>query len=121
MLFGQIKLWLPLDELNNSIADKKHTPQTAVFNVDQFNKQTNFRAEIDLRGIRGEEAIEQLDEWLHDAHMLGMLTLRIIHGRGHGILRKLIFSHLKAKSFVESFEHETEQLGGDGVTLVKIK
>jgi DNA mismatch repair protein MutS2 len=121
VLFGQIKLWLPLDELNNSIADKKHVPQTAVFNVDQFNKQTNFRAEIDLRGIRGEEAIEQLDEWLHDAHMLGMLTLRIIHGRGHGILRKLIFSHLKTKSFVESFEHETEQLGGDGVTLVKIK
>ena len=121
VLFGQIKLWMTLDELNPSVADKKHVPQTAVFNVDHFNKQSNFRAEIDLRGIRGDAAIEQLDEWLLDAHMLGMLTLRIIHGRGHGILRKLIFSHLKAKSFVESFEHETEQLGGDGVTLVRIK
>lgn len=121
VLFGQIKLWLPLSELNNSVADKKHIPKTATFNADNFNKQSQFRAEIDLRGIRGEAAIEQLDNWLHDAHMLGMFTLRIIHGRGFGILRKLIMDHLKSTPFVEHFEHETEQLGGDGVTLVKIR
>lgn len=120
VLFGVVKIWLPLDELYASEPDKKHIPKTATFNVDHFNKQTSFRAEIDLRGIRGEEAIEKLDNWLHDAHLLGMHSLRIIHGRGYGILRKLILEHLKSLAFVESYEHESEQLGGDGVTLLRI-
>lgn len=121
VLFGQVKIKLPLSELEPSIADKKHIPKTATFNADHFHKQSTFRAEIDLRGIRGEEAIARLDEWLHDAHLLGMFSLKIVHGRGYGILRKLIFEHLKSLPFVEHFEHESEQLGGDGVTLVRIR
>lgn len=121
VLFGQVTMWFPLAELYNSVADKKHVPKTATFNVQLFEKQSNFRAELDLRGIRGEEAINKLDEWLNDAHMLGMFTLRIVHGRGHGILRKLIVDHLKSLKFVKSYEHESEQLGGDGVTLVRIE
>lgn len=120
VLFGHVTMWLPLSDLQHSKADKKHTPKTATFNADLYEKQNNFRAELDLRGVRGEEAIEKLDNWLHDAHLLGMLSLKIIHGRGHGILRKLITDHLKSLKFVEHFEHETEQLGGDGVTLVRI-
>jgi DNA mismatch repair protein MutS2 len=121
VLFGQVTMWLPLSELYSSVPDKKHQPKTATFNARLFEKQSNFRAELDLRGVRGEEAIQQLENWLHDAHLLGMFTLKIVHGRGHGILRKLIIEHLKSTPFVVSFEHETEQLGGDGVTLVKIK
>lgn len=121
VLFGQITMWVPLQELYSSAPDKKHQPKTATFNARLFEKQSNFRAELDLRGVRGEEAILQLENWLYDAHLLGMFTLKIIHGRGHGILRKLIIEHLKSTPFVEHFEHETEQLGGDGVTLVEIK
>ena len=120
VLFGQIKLTLPLAELQNAQADKKHIPKTATFNAEQFNKQSQFRSEIDLRGVRGEEAIAKLDNWIHDAHLLSVFTVRIIHGRGFGILRKLIIEHLKSLPFVDSFEHESEQLGGDGVTIVKI-
>jgi DNA mismatch repair protein MutS2 len=49
-----------------------------------------------------------------------MFSLKIVHGRGYGILRKLIIEHLRSVKFVKSFEHESEQLGGDGVTLVAI-
>jgi DNA mismatch repair protein MutS2 len=120
VLFGHITMWVPLEQLYNSHADKKHIPKTATFNARLFEKQSTFRAELDLRGVRGEEAIKQLDDWVHDAHLLGMFTLKVVHGRGHGILRKLIIEHLRSINFVDSWEHETEQLGGDGVTVVKI-
>lgn len=121
VLFGQVTMWMPLEELYASLPDKKHQPKVATFNASLFEKQTSFRAELDLRGVRGEDAIQKLDDWLHDAHLLGMLSLKIIHGRGHGILRKLIIEHLKSTKFVKQFEHESEQLGGDGVTLVRIE
>lgn len=121
VLFGQITMWLPLTELHHSTPDKKHVPKTATFNARLFEKQSNFRAELDLRGVRGEEAIAKLDDWLNDAHLLGMFSLKIVHGRGYGILRKLISEHLRSVKFVKSFEHESEQLGGDGVTLVSIR
>lgn len=121
VLFGQITMWLPLAELQHSAPDKKHVPKTATFNARLFEKQSNFRAELDLRGVRGEEAIAKLDDWLNDAHLLGMFSLKIVHGRGYGILRKLISEHLRSVKFVKSFEHESEQLGGDGVTLVSIR
>ena len=120
VLFDAVKIWLPLNELQSSKANVKHQPKTATFNVDLFNKQTQFRAEIDLRGVRGEEAIKQLDNWIHDAHSLGMSSLRILHGRGFGILRKLIMDYLNHSKLVKHFEHETEQLGGDGVTIVRL-
>lgn len=120
VLFGQVTMWMPLSELYSSVADKKHVPKTATFNIGLFEKQSNFKAELDLRGVRGEEAIKQLEDWLNDAHLLGMFSLKIVHGRGHGILRKLILDHLKSTKFVKGFQHESEQLGGDGVTLVDI-
>lgn len=120
VIFGHVKLWVPLGELILTSPERKKEARTASFQPELYNKQVNFRAELDLRGIRGEDAIAKLDEWLHDARLLGMYSLRIIHGRGYGILRKMIQEHLRSLSFVEHFEHESEQLGGDGVTLVRI-
>ena len=120
VLFDSVKIWLPLNELQAAKANIKHQPKTATFNVDLFNKQTQFRAEIDLRGIRGEEAMKQLDNWINDAHSLGMSSLRVVHGRGFGILRKLIIDYLTHSKLVKHYEHETEQLGGDGVTIITL-
>lgn len=120
VLFDSVKIWLPLNELQAAKANIKHQPKTATFNVDLFNKQTQFRAEIDLRGIRGEEAMKQLDNWINDAHSLGMSSLRVVHGRGFGILRKLIVDYLTHSKLVKHYDHETEQLGGDGVTIITL-
>jgi DNA mismatch repair protein MutS2 len=120
VLFDSVKIWLPLNELQAAKANIKHQPKTVTFNVDLFNKQTQFRAEIDLRGIRGEEAMKQLDNWINDAHSLGMSSLRVVHGRGFGILRKLIVDYLTHSKLVKHYDHETEQLGGDGVTIITL-
>lgn len=93
----------------------------ATFNVKLFEKQSAFNIDLDLRGVRGEEAILKLNQWLEDAHLLGHSNLKIVHGRGYGILRKLILENLKSNKLVKHFEHESEQLGGDGVTLVRLK
>ena len=86
-----------------------------------FDKQSSFSLDIDLRGVRGEEAILKLEQWLEDAHLLGHANLKVVHGRGFGILRKLILEQLKSNPLVKHFEHESDQLGGDGVTLVRLK
>ncbi|MES2616574.1 MAG: Smr/MutS family protein [Bacteroidota bacterium] len=123
VLFGIMKMWVPLDELQRTTrtADKKASKQMAVFNARLYDKQTNFSIELDLRGVRGEEAMLKLEQWLEDAHLLGHGNLKIVHGRGFGILRKLIHEHLKKTTFVKHYEHESEQLGGDGVTLIRLK
>lgn len=120
--FGHITMWLPIEQIEKTNKDKqKPKPQTATFNVHLYEKQTNFSMELDLRGVRGEEAIDTLEKWLIDANLLGFSSLKIVHGRGHGILRKLVHAKLKSMPFVKKYEHENEQLGGDGVTLVNLK
>ena len=122
VLFGSIKMWVPLNELQKTskTAQKKES-KIAEFNVRMFDKQSSFSLDIDLRGGRGEEAILKLQQWLEDAHLLGHANLKVVHGRGFGILRKLILEQLKSNPLVKHFEHESDQLGGDGVTLVRLK
>ncbi len=122
VLFGSIKMWVTLNELHKTskTAQKKES-KIATFNVRMFDKQSSFSLDIDLRGVRGEEAILKLQQWLEDAHLLGHTNLKVVHGRGFGILRKLILEQLKSNPLVKHFEHESDQLGGDGVTLVRLK
>jgi DNA mismatch repair protein MutS2 len=122
VLFGSIKMWVLLSEIRKTSksAEKKES-RMATFNVRLFEKQSSFSIDLDLRGVRGEEAVHRLEQWLEDAHLLGHNNLKIIHGRGFGILRKLILEKLKSNKLVKHFEHENEQLGGDGVTLVRLQ
>src|SRR5690606_33602755 len=79
---------------------------------------TNFRAELDLRGMRGEVALQELENYLDKAIMLGFPSIKIIHGKGDGILRKLIRTHLKQYKEVNRMEDEHADRGGDGITYV---
>jgi DNA mismatch repair protein MutS2 len=121
VIFGNITMWLPIDQLEGSFKEPEKMLKSNPFSQKMVEKQTEFRTEIDLRGTRGEEALLRLESWLEDAHLLGMTSLRIIHGRGYGILRKLILELLKKLNYVQSYEFESEQLGGNGVTIVKLK
>ena len=122
VLFGFIKMWVAVEELRvTKYIKPNNESKLATFNARLFEKQSTFQPEIDVRGRRGDEAISMLEAWLEDAHLLGFSSLKIIHGRGFGILRKLIYERLKQISYVKNFEHENEQLGGNGVTLVNLK
>jgi len=83
---------------------------------------SNFRAELDLRGMRGEAALQELENYMDKAVMLGFPSIKIIHGKGDGILRKLIRTHLKQYyKQVDRMEDEHLDRGGDGITYVYMK
>ncbi|MXV16417.1 endonuclease MutS2 [Hufsiella ginkgonis] len=77
-----------------------------------------FKPELDVRGMRGEEALYEIEKLLDRALMMGFPSLRIIHGKGDGILRKLIRDYLRKYSHVKRIEDEHADRGGDGITYV---
>ncbi|MGB4775617.1 MAG: endonuclease MutS2 [Daejeonella sp.] len=79
---------------------------------------SQFSTELDLRGKRGDEAMYEVEKYLDRAIMMGLPGLKIIHGKGDGILRKLIREQLKKYSQVNRFEDEHADRGGDGITYV---
>ena len=89
--------------------------------VDMNEKMQNFSFNLDIRGKRGEEAIGEVDRFFDDALMLGYPELRIVHGKGDGILRTLVRQHLRGYKQVGKMEDEHADRGGAGVTIVKMK
>lgn len=82
---------------------------------------STFNTELDLRGRRGDEAIYEIEKYLDRAVMLGLSGLKIIHGKGDGILRKLIREYLRKYTQVSRIEDEHADRGGDGITYVYLK
>lgn len=78
----------------------------------------NFTAELDLRGMRGDNALHEVEKYLDKSIMLGFPFIKIIHGKGDGILRKLIREYLRKYSQVNRVEDEHADRGGDGITYV---
>lgn len=76
----------------------------------------DFNPEIDVRGMRTEDALNELEKVLDRAVMVGYPSLKIIHGKGDGILRKFIRDYLRKYSHVSRFEDEHQDRGGDGIT-----
>ena len=89
--------------------------------VDINEKMLNFSFNLDIRGKRGEEALGEVDRFVDDAVMLGYPELRIVHGKGDGILRTLVRNHLRGYKQVGKMEDEHADRGGAGVTIVKMK
>jgi DNA mismatch repair protein MutS2 len=88
--------------------------------IDLNEKMANFSFNLDIRGKRGEEALVELDNLMNDALLLGYPELRILHGKGDGILRNLVRAHLKGYKQVSKMEDEHADRGGYGVTIVKM-
>jgi len=77
--------------------------------------------ELDVRGMRADEAVERLEEYIDRAYTGSLPWVRIIHGKGTGRLREVIRKALKANTSVQSFEGGHDGEGGEGVTVAKIK
>jgi DNA mismatch repair protein MutS2 len=93
----------------------------AVKGVDINEKMANFSLNLDLRGKRGEEAMVELEAFMDDALLLNQSEVRIIHGKGDGILRKLVRDILKQYKEIASLQDEHADRGGAGVTIVTLK
>ena len=89
-----------------------------VYSSQLTESAAQFKPEIDVRGMRGEEALYEIEKYLDKAIMMSFSSLKIIHGKGDGILRKLIRDYLKKYSQVSRMESEHPDRGGDGITYV---
>ena len=81
-------------------------------------RNISFKPEIDIRGVRGEEAISQVRDLIDNALIVQHQNLRILHGKGNGILRQLVREYLATVNVVKSFRDEHVEFGGSGITVV---
>jgi len=95
------------------------TPAIQVYNVGE--RRLRFKSHIDVRGMRTDEAIPKVQELVDEAAMLNIGELRILHGKGNGILRRMIREYLQMSPVVDFFDDENIQHGGTGITVVKVK
>lgn len=84
-------------------------------------KMMDFSPNLDIRGKRGEEILSLVQNFIDDGFMLGLKDLRIVHGKGDGILRDLTRNLLRGMNSVAKIEDEHADRGGSGVTLVTLK
>ena len=84
------------------------------------SRKMNFHQDLDVRGMRGDEAIQAVTYFIDDAILVGMSRVRILHGTGTGVLRQLIRQYLATVPNVSHFRDEHVQFGGAGITVVDI-
>lgn len=124
--FGVIKTWVPLTRLRRSGAtiksgaDAKASFISAATTDAMRRKQLNFRQEIDVRGMRADEALQAVTYFIDEAIQFGAERVTILHGTGTGALRQAIRQYLGAIPSVKSAHDEDVRLGGAGITVVEL-
>lgn len=123
--FGALRTIVNLDKLKKSSKPKPSAlSQSQAVSVstssESRSRQLNFKNEIDVRGMRADEALQAVTYFLDDAIQFSASRVRILHGTGHGILKTLIRQQLKANTAVEHFEDEDIRFGGAGITIVDL-
>lgn len=123
--FGALRTIVELSRLKPGKKPKVTVLGTAsggvVSSDDSRNRQLNFNREIDVRGMRADEALQSVMYFLDDAIQFQADKVRILHGTGHGILKTLIRQQLKANPAVRSFGDEDVRFGGAGITVVDLE
>lgn len=127
VMFGLMKTNVKTDRLEHAEPPKQQplsAKTTFVSTATQdsvYEKKLNFKQDIDVRGMRGDEAIQAVTYFIDDAILVGMSRVRILHGTGTGILRTLIRQYLGTVPGVTHYQDEHVQFGGAGITVVDLK
>ena len=125
VMFGMIKTNVKLERLERTDAPVQKTIAKSTFVSSEtqdrvYEKKLSFKQDIDVRGMRGDEAIQAVTYFIDDAILLGVSRVRILHGTGNGILRTLIRDYLSGVAGVSHFQDEHVQFGGAGITVVDL-
>lgn len=124
--FGVLKTTVQLDRLKPTTAqiktgaEKSTYISTATTDASR-ERQLNFKPEIDLRGMRADEAVQAVTYFLDDAIQFGTSRVRILHGTGTGALRQSIRTYLSTHPGVEAYADEDVRFGGAGITVVRLR
>ena len=118
---GALKSNVPLERLEyvSRTQLKKQTSATGARTSDEVRqRKLSFKHDIDLRGMRADEALQAVMYFIDDAIMVGAGTVRILHGTGTGALRQVIRQYLSTVAGVASYH---DQFGGAGITVVELE
>lgn len=111
-----------LEKVNRKIRREiQKEVKKATQGIDWNEKMAQFSPRLDVRGKRSEDALDEVEYFIDNAILLGQNQLQIVHGKGDGILRKIIRTRLKQYKEVITLKDEHADRGGDGVTLVTLR
>ncbi|MDF9828802.1 DNA mismatch repair protein MutS2 [Parabacteroides sp. PF5-6] len=125
--FGMIKSTVKIEQLEKvSKGQLKKEAQKSTFVSAQtadnmHDKKLNFKQEIDVRGMRGDEALQAVTYFVDDAILVGVPKVRVLHGTGTGILRQLIRDYLRTVPGISRYHDEHVQFGGAGITVIELE
>lgn len=121
--FGNLKSLVKTDRLEKITAavEKEISIRLRSVGINMQEKQANFSSTLDVRGKRVEEVVPLLDQFMDTAILLGQGEIRLLHGKGEGVLRKVIREQLRKYKQVASVKDEHIERGGDGITIVVLK
>lgn len=120
--FGMIKSSLPLEKLEKVSNNQLKREQKASNTRDLIHeRKLTFKQDIDVRGMRGDEALQAVIYFIDDAIQLGVSRVRILHGTGTGALRQIIREYLSTVNGVSHFADEHVQFGGAGITVIDLE
>ncbi len=131
VIFGDMRTKLRLERLELCEKQEKTETNNKHENLQSYSiskdtreaidsRKLNFKQDIDVRGMRGDEALNAITYFIDDAILLGVSRIRILHGKGNGILRQIIRQYLGTVPNVTHFADEHVQFGGAGITVVDI-
>lgn len=117
---GNVKMMIPISQIAR-IKEPANTKKSSGSSSYKTNKTKTATSEINVIGHNTEEAIFVIDKFLDDSALSKLQTVRIVHGKGTGILRKAIAKYLKTNSHVKDFRLGVYGEGETGVTVVTLK
>lgn len=120
VLVGQMRMTIPLHDLVHS-GEPLEVKAARSIQTDTTSQNSGFQSKLDIRGMRMEEALQIVESFVDHALLTSASHLRIVHGKGNGILRKAVRTKLKEYRIPMDITHPEPELGGDGVTLIEIK
>lgn len=131
VIFGGMRTKTRIDRLERAAEPEKDKNEQRQENLNAYSISSetrktidehrgNFRQDLDVRGMRGDEALNAVQYFIDDAILVGMPRVRILHGKGNGILRQLIRQYLSSVPNVTHFADEHVQFGGAGITVVDL-
>lgn len=125
--FGGVRLRTTADKLRKISRSQARKAQQnpsylrkSIMN-DINEKAQKFNLTLDVRGQRGDEAVDNVAKYIDEANLLSVKEVSILHGKGNGILRKLIREYLSKQSCVHDFHDASLETGGAGITRITLK
>ncbi|MEP1032775.1 endonuclease MutS2 [Ekhidna sp.] len=123
VLFGAMKSIVSTSKLEKANASPQVSYQKKVkkLGIDISQKMANFEHEISIRGMRADEAMNRIETFIDEALLVGVDEVRIVHGKGHGVLREIVRNVTKGHPSIASVEDEHADRGGAGISIIKLQ